>query len=77
MDGHTLREEGYYNIYGKVGARTEMPGCSPCMGNQARVLAGPTALSTSTSNFLNRLGDGANVYLASTELATVGGILGS
>ena len=76
MDGHTLREEGYYNIYGKVGARTEMPGCSPCMGNQARVLVGPTALSTSTSNFLNRLGDDANVYLASAELATVGGILG-
>ena len=69
-------EEGYYNIYGKVGARTEMPGCSLCMGNQARVLAGATVLSTSTRNFPNRLGDGANVYLASAELASVGGILG-
>jgi aconitate hydratase 2/2-methylisocitrate dehydratase len=76
MDAHTLMEEGYYNIYGKVGARTEMPGCSLCMGNQARVLAGATVLSTSTRNFPNRLGDGANVYLASAELASVGGILG-
>lgn len=76
MDAHTLMEEGYYNIYGKVGARTEMPGCSLCMGNQARVLAGATVLSTSTRNFPNRLGDGANVYLTSAELATVGGILG-
>ena len=69
MDAHTLMEEGYYNIYGKVGARTEMPGCSLCMGNQARVLAGATVLSTSTRNFPNRLGDGANVYLTSAELA--------
>lgn len=76
MDAHTLMEEGYYNIYGKVGARTEMPGCSLCMGNQARVLAGATVLSTSTRNFPNRLGDGANVYLTSAELASVGGILG-
>jgi len=76
MDAHTLMEEGYYNIYGKVGARTEMPGCSLCMGNQARVLAGATVLSTSTRNFPNRLGDGANVYLTSAELAAVGGILG-
>ena len=76
MDAHTLMEEGYYNIYGRVGARTEMPGCSLCMGNQARVLAGATVISTSTRNFPNRLGDGANVYLASAELASVGGILG-
>ena len=76
MDAHTLMEEGYYNIYGKAGARTEMPGCSLCMGNQARVLAGATVLSTSTRNFPNRLGDGANVYLTSAELASVGGILG-
>ena len=76
MDAHTLMEEGYYNIYGKVGARTEMPGCSLCMGNQARVLAGATVLSTSTRNFPNRLGDGANVYLTSAELAAIGGILG-
>ncbi len=76
MDAHTLMEEGYYNIYGKAGARTEMPGCSLCMGNQARVLASATVLSTSTRNFPNRLGDGANVYLTSAELASVGGILG-
>ena len=76
MDAHTLMEEGYYNIYGKVGARTEMPGCSLCMGNQARVNPGSTVLSTSTRNFPNRLGDGANVYLTSAELAAVGGILG-
>ena len=76
MDAHTLMEEGYYNIYGKVGARTEMPCCSLCMGNQARLLAGATVLSTSTRNFPNRLGDGANVYLTSAELASVGCILG-
>ncbi|ODS22986.1 bifunctional aconitate hydratase 2/2-methylisocitrate dehydratase [Candidatus Endobugula sertula] len=76
MDEHTLMEEGYYNIYGRNGVRTEMPGCSLCMGNQARVAAGTTVLSTSTRNFPNRLGDGANVYLTSAELAAVGGILG-
>jgi aconitate hydratase 2/2-methylisocitrate dehydratase len=76
MDEHTLMEEGFYNIYGRVGARTEMPGCSLCMGNQARVAAGATVLSTSTRNFPNRLGDGANVYLTSAELAAVGAILG-
>jgi aconitate hydratase 2/2-methylisocitrate dehydratase len=76
MDEHILMEEGYYNIYGRVGARTEMPGCSLCMGNQARVAAGSTVLSTSTRNFPNRLGDGANVYLTSAELASVGAILG-
>jgi aconitate hydratase 2 / 2-methylisocitrate dehydratase len=76
MDQHTLMEEGYYNIYGRNGVRTEMPGCSLCMGNQARVEAGTTVLSTSTRNFPNRLGDGANVYLTSAELAAVGGILG-
>ena len=76
MDAHILMDEGYYKIYEKAGARTEMPGCSLCMGNQARVLAGATVLSTSTRNFPNRLGDGANVYLTSAELASVGGILG-
>ena len=58
------------------GARTEMPGCSLCMGNQARVAAKSTVLSTSTRNFPNRLGDGANVYLTSAELAAVGAVLG-
>jgi aconitate hydratase 2/2-methylisocitrate dehydratase len=76
MDEHTLMEEGYYNIYGRVGARTEMPGCSLCMGNQARVAPNSTVLSTSTRNFPNRLGEGANVYLTSAELAAVGAILG-
>lgn len=76
MDEAQLMEEGYYNIYGRAGVRTEMPGCSLCMGNQARVAAGATVLSTSTRNFPNRLGDGANVYLASAELSAVGAILG-
>ncbi len=76
MDEHTLMEEGYYNIFGRAGARMEMPGCSLCMGNQARVAPGSTVLSTSTRNFPNRLGDGANVYLTSAELAAVGAILG-
>jgi len=76
MDQKQLMEEGYYNIYGKAGVRTEMPGCSLCMGNQARVNAGATVLSTSTRNFPNRLGDGANVYLTSAEVAAVGAVLG-
>ncbi|MAS24818.1 MAG: bifunctional aconitate hydratase 2/2-methylisocitrate dehydratase [Oceanospirillaceae bacterium] len=76
MDEAQLMEEGYFNIYGTAGVRTEMPGCSLCMGNQARVQPGVTVLSTSTRNFPNRLGDGANVYLTSAELAAVGGILG-
>jgi aconitate hydratase 2/2-methylisocitrate dehydratase len=76
MDEHQLMQEGYYNIFGSAGARTEMPGCSLCMGNQARVAANSTVLSTSTRNFPNRLGDGANVYLTSAELASVGAILG-
>jgi aconitate hydratase 2/2-methylisocitrate dehydratase len=76
MDEHLLMEEGYYSIFGRSGARTEMPGCSLCMGNQARVAANATVLSTSTRNFPNRLGDGANVYLTSAELASVGAILG-
>ncbi len=76
MDQHQLTEEGYYGIYGKAGARMEMPGCSLCMGNQARVASNSTVVSTSTRNFPNRLGDGANVYLASAELAAVASILG-
>jgi aconitate hydratase 2/2-methylisocitrate dehydratase len=76
MDEHQLMEEGYFSIFGRAGARTEMPGCSLCMGNQARVEPGATVLSTSTRNFPNRLGDGANVYLTSAELAAVGGLLG-
>ncbi len=76
MDAHQLTEEGYYGIYGKAGARMEMPGCSLCMGNQARVQTGSTVVSTSTRNFPNRLGDATNVYLASAELAAVASILG-
>merc|ERR1719434_116991 len=76
MDAAQLNDEGYYAIYGKVGARTEMPGCSLCMGNQARVADKSTVVSTSTRNFPNRLGRGANVYLASAELAAVAAILG-
>lgn len=76
MDADVLRDEGYYNIYGRSGARVEMPGCSLCMGNQARVAAGSTVVSTSTRNFPNRLGQGANVYLASAELASIASVLG-
>jgi aconitate hydratase 2/2-methylisocitrate dehydratase len=76
MDAHQLTEEGYYGIYGKAGARMEMPGCSLCMGNQARVQTGSTVVSTSTRNFPNRLGDATNVYLASAELAAVASIIG-
>ena len=75
-DAHQLTEEGYYGIYGKAGARMEMPGCSLCMGNQARVQTGSTVVSTSTRNFPNRLGDATNVYLASAELAAVASITG-
>ncbi len=76
MDRDQLTEEGYYGIFGRVGARIEIPGCSLCMGNQARVADGATVVSTSTRNFPNRLGQGANVYLASAELASVAAILG-
>ena len=76
MDSAQLKDEGYFNIYGKAGARVETPGCSLCMGNQARVGDNTTVLSTSTRNFPNRLGTGANVYLTSAELAGVGAILG-
>ncbi len=76
MDQTQLTEEGYYSTFGKAGARMEMPGCSLCMGNQARVADNATVVSTSTRNFPNRLGNGANVYLASAELAAVCSILG-
>lgn len=76
MDEHQLTEEGIYNIFGVSGARTEMPGCSLCMGNQARVAPNSTVVSTSTRNFPNRLGQGANVFLASSELAAVSAALG-
>ena len=76
MDEAQLKEEGVFDTFVTSGARTELPGCSLCMGNQARVLAGATVVSTSTRNFPNRLGDGANVYLASAELAAIASIVG-
>ena len=76
MDAHQLTEEGYYSIFGKAGARTETPGCSLCMGNQARVADEAVVLSTSTRNFPNRLGKDADVYLGSAELAAVTSVLG-
>ncbi|HIF9540756.1 TPA: bifunctional aconitate hydratase 2/2-methylisocitrate dehydratase [Photobacterium damselae] len=76
MDKDQLTEEGYYGIFGRAGVRIETPGCSLCMGNQARVADNATVISTSTRNFPNRLGTGANVYLSSAELAAVGAVLG-
>lgn len=76
MDKAQLEQEGFYDIYRESEVRLEVPGCSLCMGNQARVESGSTVLSTSTRNFPNRLGDGANVYLCSAELAAIGAILG-
>ncbi|QXO17835.1 MULTISPECIES: bifunctional aconitate hydratase 2/2-methylisocitrate dehydratase [Vibrio] len=76
MDKDQLIEEGYYGIFGRAGVRIETPGCSLCMGNQARVADKSTVMSTSTRNFPNRLGNGANVFLASAELSAVGAILG-
>lgn len=77
MDEAQLTSEGYYSIFGSRGARTEMPGCSLCMGNQARVADNSAVVSTSTRNFPNRLGKGSNVYLASAELASIAAIKGS
>jgi aconitate hydratase 2/2-methylisocitrate dehydratase len=76
MDEKQLMEEGIYNVFGVSGARTELPGCSLCMGNQARVLANSTVVSTSTRNFPNRLGDGADVFLASAELSAIASVIG-
>ena len=76
MDEHQLISEGVYSIFGVSGARTELPGCSLCMGNQARVAPNSTVISTSTRNFPNRLGQGANVFLASSELSAVSAALG-
>ncbi|MCW9054365.1 MAG: bifunctional aconitate hydratase 2/2-methylisocitrate dehydratase, partial [Motiliproteus sp.] len=76
MDAAQLTQEGYYNIFGTAGARLEMPGCSLCMGNQARVAEKSTVVSTSTRNFPNRLGNGANVFLSSAELAAVAALTG-
>ncbi len=71
MDAAQLMREGYFAVFGSVGARIEIPGCSLCMGNQARVRPGATVFSTSTRNFDDRMGDGARVYLGSAELGAV------
>ena len=76
MDEEQLILEGEYKVFKDLGARTELPGCSLCMGNQARVIANSTVISTSTRNFPNRMGDGANVFLASAELSAISSILG-
>jgi len=76
MDQQMLTEEGHYGVLGRTGARMEMPGCSLCMGNQASIRKGSTAMSTSTRNFPNRLGIDTNVYLGSAELAAVCALLG-
>jgi aconitate hydratase 2/2-methylisocitrate dehydratase len=76
MDAKQLTEEGHYGVFGQAGARTEMPGCSLCMGNQAQVREGATVMSTSTRNFPNRLGMNTNVYLGSAELAAICSRLG-
>jgi aconitate hydratase 2 / 2-methylisocitrate dehydratase len=76
MDASELTKEGHYGVFGAAGARTEMPGCSLCMGNQAQVREGATVVSTSTRNFPNRLGKNTNVFLASAELAAIASKLG-
>jgi aconitate hydratase 2/2-methylisocitrate dehydratase len=76
MDAQELTKEGHYGVFGAAGARTEMPGCSLCMGNQAQVREGATVVSTSTRNFPNRLGKNTNVYLASAELAAIASKIG-
>ncbi len=76
MDEKTLIEEGYYAVFGAAGARTEIPGCSLCMGNQAQATKGATVFSTSTRNFDNRLGKDTQVYLGSAEVAAVAALLG-
>jgi aconitate hydratase 2/2-methylisocitrate dehydratase len=76
MDAQQLTQEGHYGVFGAAGARTEMPGCSLCMGNQAQVREGATVVSTSTRNFPNRLGKNTNVYLASAELAAIASKIG-
>ena len=76
MDAQQLMDEGYYSLFAAAGARTEMPGCSLCMGNQAQVREGATVVSTSTRNFPNRLGKNTNVFLASAELAAIASKLG-
>jgi aconitate hydratase 2/2-methylisocitrate dehydratase len=76
LDRDTIKREGSMSVFAQAGCRVEIPGCSLCMGNQARVRPGSTVISTSTRNFDNRLGDGTKVFLASTELTAISGMLG-
>jgi aconitate hydratase 2 / 2-methylisocitrate dehydratase len=76
MDQKQLREEAYFTTYSAIGARIEIAGCSLCMGNQARVPDGVTVYSTSTRNFDDRIGNGAQVFLGSAELGAVAANLG-
>jgi aconitate hydratase 2/2-methylisocitrate dehydratase len=76
MDEYQLKQEGYYEIFNGSKARVEIPGCSLCMGNQARAADNTTMVSTSTRNFPNRMGDGCNVYLASSEVTAISSLLG-
>ncbi len=76
MDQRQLTEEGYYSIFGQAGARTEVPGCSLCMGNQARTADGATVVATATRNFPNRMGKDANVFLGSAEVSAITAKLG-
>ena len=76
MDEQKLKEENYYSVFEEKNVRTEIPGCSLCMGNQARVEDKSTVVSTSTRNFPNRLGKGANVFLSSAELAAITSVIG-
>ncbi len=77
MDETQLKKEGFYAIFNAVGARMEIPGCSLCMGNQARVAPRATVMSTSTRNFDDRMGDGARVYLGSAVLAAIAALKGA
>jgi aconitate hydratase 2/2-methylisocitrate dehydratase len=76
MDRDAIQNEGGLAVFAQVGGRVEIPGCSLCMGNQARVRPGTTVISTSTRNFDNRMGDGTRVYLGSTELTALSGLKG-
>lgn len=77
MDRDAIQRDGGLSVFAQVGGRVEIPGCSLCMGNQARVRPGATVMSTSTRNFDNRLGDGARVFLGSTELTAITALLGT
>jgi aconitate hydratase 2 / 2-methylisocitrate dehydratase len=76
IDTQDLKDEGFMDVFASAGARIEIPGCSLCMGNQARVADGAIVFSTSTRNFPNRMGNNTNVYLGSARLAAICAVLG-